>query len=342
MSDQFWAGMAIILMSGVFNGSFALPMKYSRRWQWENTWLVFSFVSLLLIPGALAGGLVPNLWEVYRDVRTPALVFPLVFGFLWGIAQVTFGLGIKMVGVALTFAVVSGLGSLTGSLVPLLVFNPEDLFRPRGLLLLLSIPILIAGLVLYGIAGRRRENEQSALTAGTGLVQGSFAAGLAICIFTGIFGSSFNLGFAFGGDVIRSSVQHGAGALTATYAIWAVVLGAGFIPSFVYCGYLLVRNRSAALFLSAGSGRDALLGMAMGVIWATGIITYGIGATLVGRYGTSLGFMLFIAISILSANIFGLMTGEWRGTSSRTRKLLHGAVGVIMVAVVVLNLGGLF
>ncbi len=342
MSEHFWAGMAIILMSGVFNGGFALPMKYSRRWQWENTWLVFSSVALLVIPWSLAGGFVPDLSKVYSDVPMAALAYPLLFGFFWGIAQTTFGLGIKMVGVALTFAVVSGLGSLSGSLVPLLAFNPEDLFRPRGLLLLLSIPILIAGLVLYGIAGRRREREQTVPGAGPGIAHGSFAVGLAICIFTGIFGANFNLGFAFGGDVVRSSMQHGAGPLTATYAVWAVVLGAGFIPSLVYCSYLLVRKGSSALFISEGWGKEMFLAIAMGVIWAAGIITYGIGATLVGRYGTSIGFMLFISASILSANAFGLMTGEWRGTSSRTLRLLYGAVGVIMVAVVVLNLGGLF
>ena len=37
MSGHFWLGMAIIFVSGVLNGSFPAPMKYSRRWRWENT-----------------------------------------------------------------------------------------------------------------------------------------------------------------------------------------------------------------------------------------------------------------------------------------------------------------
>lgn len=342
MSEHFWLGMAIILASGVFNGGFALPMKYARRWQWENTWLVFACVSLVIVPWSLAAGFVPRLGEAYQGAASAALIYAPVFGFLWGIAQVTFGLGIKMVGIALTFAVVSGLASLSGSLVPILAFDPSDLFRPRGLLLLLSIPLLLIGLTLYALSGRRREKEQASASPGGMAGQGSFAAGLAICIFTGIFGANFNLGFAFGNDIIRSSVEQGASPLASTYAVWALVLGAGFFPNLIYCAYLLFRKRTWPLFICQGAAREGALGIAMGVLWVTGILSYGIGATLVGKYGTSLGFMLFIAASILCANGFGILAGEWRATSPKTRKLLFAALAFIVGAVAVLNLGGLF
>jgi L-rhamnose-H+ transport protein len=247
-----------------------------------------------------------------------------------------------MVGVALTFAVVSGLASLSGSLVPLLVFHPEDLFRPRGLLLLLSIPFLMVGLIFYAYAGRRREKEQADPNAGSSPPKSNFATGMALCIFTGIFGSSYNLGFAFGGDVIRVSQQHGAGPMTSTYPVWALVLGAGFIPNLAYCVYLLVKNGTAKLFTRSGSTREAFLALAMAATWITAVLGYGIGATLVGADGTSVGYMLFVAASILFANAYGLMAGEWKGTSTRTRRLLIAAVAFILIAVIVLNLGGLF
>ena len=342
MSDHFWLGMAIIFLAGVANGGFALPMKYSRRWQWENTWFVFATLSLVIVPWSLATAFVPQLGEVYRGVSSRALAYPVVFGFLWGFAQVTFGLALGMVGVALTFAVTSALGSLSGSLVPLLAFDPSGLFRPRGLLLLLSIPFLLLGLVLYGMAGRRREREQAARATDVLAAQGGFATGLALCIFTGIFGACFNVGFAFGNDVIRAALLHGATPVTSTYALWALVLSGGFVPNFVYCTYRLFRNRSWPLFLRSGSPREALLSVAMGVLWATAIFSYGIGATFVGKYGTSIGFMLFVASSILAANAFGILSGEWRGTVPTTKKLLVAAIALILAAVVVLNLGGLF
>jgi len=334
--------MAVILGSGALNAAFALPMKHSRSWKWENLWLVFSIVGILIVPWTLSLVLVPGLATVFSGVAPRALLLPLVFGLLWGFAQVTFGLSFRFVGVALTLAVVSGLASLSGSLIPLLVFHPEDIFRPRGLLLLLSIPFLIVGLVFYGFAGRRREKEQASPEGTSSLQRGSFATGMALCIFTGIFGSSYNLGFAFAGDIMRASSQHGAGPLTSTYPVWSLVLGAGFLPNLVYCVYLLRKNRTGVLFARGGSMRDAGLAVAMALTWIIGVLGYGIGATLVGAEGTSVGYMLFVASTILFGNAFGIMTGEWKGASARTKGFLAVAVAFILIAVIVLNLGGLF
>ena len=342
MSEHFWLGMAIIAASGALNGSFAAPMKSSRSWRWENTWLVFAVVALLILPWALAIRWVPHLVELYRKSPGSALVYPLAFGFLWGIAQVTFGLGIEAVGMALAFTVVSGLGCLFGSLIPLLALHPGGLLQPKGVLLLTSIPILIVGLVLYAKAGRSREREQASSDAPKSRLGYSFAAGLGICIFTGIVGSAWNLGFAFSGRLLELSKTLGAGPLVSPYAFWALILSAGFIPNLVYCAWLLSRSRSWALFKAPGSLREALLGSAMGLLWLSGIVGYGIGATLVGSYGTSVGFALFIAAQILWSNALGVLTGEWKATSARTRQILMAAVLVTLIAVGVLNLGGLF
>jgi L-rhamnose-H+ transport protein len=342
MADHFWLGMAVIFIGGALNGSFPLPMKYTRQWKWENTWLVFAATALLIIPWLLAAGFVHRLADVYRSVSTRALLAPLIFGFLWGIAQVTFGLGISAVGMALAFAVVAGLSCLTGALVPLLVLNPADLLRPRGILLLISMPILFAGLLLYGMAGRRREKEQKHADSATGTAAMAFMTGLAICIFTGIFGSNINLGFAFSGPILEKAVALGATPVTSTYASWALVLGAGFIPNLLYCFLLLFRNGTWALFRKPGWGRETGLGIAMGLLWLSGMVGYGIGATLVGKYGTSLGYTLFITAMILSSNFLGILTGEWKATSRTTRRVLAAAVVVILISVLVLNLGGLF
>jgi L-rhamnose-H+ transport protein len=340
VTEHFSLGMAIIFLSGALNGSFALPMKYARRWSWENTWLVFALVALILLPWSLAAGFVPHLGKVYQQTPGRLLAGQAAFGFMWGIAQCTFGLGIETVGMALAFTVVSGLACLSGSLVPLLVIDPGELIRPRGILLLISIPILLTGLVFYGKAGRRREREQSSEPSTQRRVSYSFKAGLGICVFTGIVGSAWNVGFAFSGPILRTSVAAGAGPLTSTYAVWAVILSAGFVPNFIYCAYLLSRNKTWPRFRAAPV-RETMLGVAMGFLWLSGIVGYGIGATFAGRYGTSIGFTLFIASQILASNTLGMLTGEWKQTSARTRQILMAAVAVTLVSVIVLNLGGL-
>lgn len=341
MTEHFWLGVLVVLVSGILNGSFPLPMKYARGWRWENTWLFFCALALLTFPWLLAAGFVPSLGEVYRGVPSRTLFYPIFFGFLWGIAQTTFGLGLKALGIAFAFAIVAGLGALFGSLAPILLLNPQDLFRPRGILLLVSIPILIAGLTLYAQAGRRRDQEQAAPGA-SAAAAGSFAVGLAICIFTGIVGPSWNLGFAYSGELIRKSQELGAGPVTSVYPVWPLVLSAGFVPNLLYCVYLLSRGRGWGLFFTAGWPREAALGLAMALLWLSGIIVYGMGAPMLGTYGPSVGFALFVSAQILISNTLGLLAGEWKGTSSATRRLIYVGIAVIIGAVAVLSLGGLY
>jgi len=319
-----------------------LPMKYARHWKWENTWLVFSIVGIFFLPWFMAFRFVPHLAEVYQSVPTRVLVLAVMFGFLWGIAQVTYGLSLKAVGLAVAVAIVSGLACLSGALVPLLVLNPADLLRARGVFLLCSMPILFLGLRIYGVAGRSREKEQQTGNP-TEVSQGAnFKTGLALCIFTGVFASCFNLGFAFSGDIIRKSIESGAWAATGGYGVWSLVLGAGFFPNLFYCLYRLLRNRTFTAFLQKDWLRETLLAVSMAVVWMSGLLLYGAGATLAGKYGTSVGFTLFVAMSVLSSTVLGVLTGEWKSTSARTRKLLATGVAQILISVVVLNLGGLF
>ena len=342
MTREFVIGMTILFLAGLSNGSFAWPMKYARHWKWENTWLLFTFLALFVLPLLLTLEFVPQVGELYSTAPLKELLPALIFGFLWGIAQTTFGIGIAAVGMALAIAVVVGLTGSLGSLIPMLVLHPGELHSARGIALLVSLPILILGLVLYGVAGRRREKEQPPPAADSLAPKMSFAVGLAICIFTGVFGSMLNLGFAFSGALQHRSESLGANPVFATYAVWMVVLTAGFIPNLTYCSYLLLRNHTWPLYSAHGRLREAALCLAMAALWLGGVFGYGMGSRFLKGSGTSFGFAVVICATVLISNLLGLFMGEWEGTTRRTRHLLAGAVATVLLSLIVLALGGIF
>jgi L-rhamnose-H+ transport protein len=191
------------------------------------------------------------------------------------------------------------------------------------------------------MAGHRREREQAAPASQAAAPARSFAAGLAICIFTGVFGSSINLGFAFSGEIVRRSLELGGTPTTSTFAIWTLVFGASFIPNLVYCSYLLSRDGGWRRFRAQGSSKELAFALVMAVLSLGAFIGYGRGALVMGKYGTSVGWALFVASTVVASNVAGLLMGEWKGTSSRTRGLLFAAVAVLLATVVVLNVGGI-
>ena len=41
--------LAMVLIAGLINGSFAAPMKFMTRWEEENIWLIFSFWGFIIL-----------------------------------------------------------------------------------------------------------------------------------------------------------------------------------------------------------------------------------------------------------------------------------------------------
>jgi L-rhamnose-H+ transport protein len=124
MGNSVAWGLAWVLFGGFFNGSFTLPMKRMPGWRWENTWLPYSLVGMIIIPWAFAASTVPHLADVYHQVTWPTLISVAVFGAGWGIGSTLFGLGIARVGMALGFAIILGITASIGSLLPLVVLHP--------------------------------------------------------------------------------------------------------------------------------------------------------------------------------------------------------------------------
>lgn len=331
-------GLAIVTLSGTLTASFPLPMKYSQKWHWENTWLVYATLALLIIPLTLAVWAMPHLFSFYLSVPPRILLLPLLFGFGWGIAQVTFGLSIARVGMAMAFAIVIGLSSLLGSIIPLAFFHPEALIGWPGIVLLASAVLLVWGLVLYARAGRERDLNANALSATPS--RRTFLNGLLLCIFTGCFGSMINMGFVFGGKIADQAMRRGVPGERATLCVWAVVLAAGYLPNAIYTLYLLRQNHSANAFRRCFL-RETLLAFAAAVLWLFGMIGYGIGAGVMGTYGNSIGFAACMAVLLLWSSALGVFAGEWRIAPPRARSRMRFAVGFITASMLTLGFGSL-
>jgi len=336
--DNFGAGLLVMLVSGWLNSAFPLPLKFARGWKWENTWLVFSILTFWLLPWAVACSFNPGLGAIF--VNTPWKNFAPAagFGLVWGFAQVTFGLSFPLVGMAMSFAIVIGLCGVLGSFIPMAVFHPDQLLGVRGAALLASTLILAAGLRLYTQAARQREADSN--PAGRSESRSNYRLGLILCVFTGVLGSALNLGFALSDTLAKRLTGAGSTPLAASFAVWAVVLVGGSIPNLAYSIYLLMRNRTFACF-GAGLGREFILAAAMSVLWLGGTLGYGVGATLMGAYGTSIGYAIYVTILILGSTIMGVMTGEWRAAKPGSYRRMKAALGVIVAAVLILSATGL-
>jgi len=330
-NKQLLAGLLLVILGGVMEGAYALPLKFTPKWNWENTWGMASLSALLLVPWTLAVITVPNLLDLYRQISVVTIAWTLLFGMAWGIGGVLLGLSINMVGIALGFSIVLGIIAIDGSLIPLLWHDPEKILSGGGLWFLASMLVFMIGTGICAVAGKRKEEE--ATPNHTDRKGGYFRIGLILCIISGLMCGCVNFALIFGTEITHRATELGTRPLFAADALWALVFTTNYLANIVYCVYLVWRNKSSDRFFAKGTGGYWLQAILMGIVWATGIVVYGIGAFKLGRYGAFIGFPAMIATSILTANLLGWLTGEWKSVSTRVSRIMLLGVGTLVIAI---------
>ena len=335
MTTSLLIGIALTLLAGLMSGNCMLPMKFNRSWKWENIWLVFSVVSLIILPWALALGLVDHLFETYRSLSLLQIAIPFLFGAGWGIAQVLFGISVQRLGLGLAYAIIVGLGALLGTLVPLFIQHRSQVSGKALFEILAGVAVMIVGISLSTWGGQIRERafHQDAESRPAN----GYLAAVLLAILCGVMAPMLNFSFAFGQDIARQATLLGNSELHAAYAVWPVGLAGGFIPNIAYSLYLLRKNRSWPIFKLASS--EMLLPISMGVLWMGAFALYGMSATYLGALGTSIGWGLFQIFMIMTATLSGVLTGEWKKAPTSSRLLLVSGFACLAGATTLLAMG---
>ena len=343
-------GLLILVVAGVTNGSFTLPMKFTRRWEWENTWLIYTVWALVLFPPVMAWLTVPGLGGIYATApgaASLALVVALC-GAGWGVSQIFFGLAVEGVGIALAFSVILGLAAAVGSLEPLLRQHPAELLQPVGLQVLGGVGLVLLGVGICALAGRRREAAQRQAAHSTGGAAGTAVAaaptqhtsvvrGLFYCVISGVGSALVNIGFTEGHPLQVYAQSQGIAAIWAPNVIWLPLMLAGGIPGLIYCGYLVKKKRTGDRFRQAGTGGYWWLAGLMAAFWFGSTLLYGIGAGKLGNLGTVLGWPVFMSLIVITASVHGLRTGEWKGSGQTPLRIMYSGIAVLILAIVVLS-----
>jgi L-rhamnose-H+ transport protein len=340
MTNIFW-GLLIVIIAAIFQGSFAVPMAYARTWKWENSWIMFSIFGMIILNLIFSIISIPNLFQIYSSSSITELLVPVLFGLLFGIGAITFGLGLTSVGFALGYAVMLGTGLGIGTFIPLVVLHPEEIFTSKGMFVLLGLLVTISGIAISGYAGTRKEREQGK-SAGeiTRDSRFSMKIGILICILSAICSSAINIGFVFSKPLVNNALASGAPDNWAGNAVWALLFSFGGIVNIIYCLYLMGKNKSSKAFRSEGSFKNFILLFFMSLMWIGSFILYGVGATMMGSWGTVIGWAVYMALSIAMGNFWGIVQGEWKGASNLTKGLMARGVVIIIFAIFILAYSG--
>lgn len=332
-------GLILVLLAGLLQGTFILPMTLVRKWGWEHTWATFSLLGMIVFNWIITLLFVPNILAIYAASPRWDLAILALFGFGWGVGAVLFGLGMARLGMALGYPIIMGLIASLGALIPLVVFFPQALFTTKGLVLLAGTTVVILGIVVCSVAGSRRI---SSVTKSDAVPGHTLATGLIIAVLAGVLSCLPNVGMAFSKNVTGVAEAVGLSRAWSGNTVWALLFTLGSVANLAYCLLLMFRKNTLREYWNAETPRNLGLSALMALMWIGSFYLYGAGAARLGRWGLIAGWPLFISISIVVGNIWGLWRGEWQGTTASSRKLLNVGLTILIVAVVVVALSNSF
>jgi L-rhamnose-H+ transport protein len=332
-------GIFLHAVGGVAAGSFYAPCKKVKSWAWETYWLALGVFAWVIVPLAMAFLATPQFAEVLKASPKGALGMSFLFGLLWGIGAITFGLSVRYLGMSLGIAISLGFCAAFGTLIPPLIDGSfsEIIKTTSGWITLGGIGLCLVGIAVCGKAGMIREKTK---TKSEGSGESRFGIGIVVAVFAGIMSSSMAFAFKAGAPVQAMAIEMDVLPVRSNIPLLVIILWGGFITNAVWCIYLGLRNRSLKDHVdsSAPRLRNWLLCAAAGTAWYFQFFFYGMGETQMGDYNF-VSWSLHMAFVIVSGNMIGLLTGEWKGCPGRGVAWLYGGTAILILATCIIGMG---
>ncbi len=345
-------GVLFHWLGGLSSASFYVPYKRIRRWSWEIFWLTGGVFSWLIAPWVFASLRTHDLPGVLGNTPGNVWFWCYFWGLMWGLGGLTFGLTMRYLGLSLGMAVALGLTTVIGTLGPPIFHGDLGAIGATtgGKVTFLGIALTLIGVAIVARAGHAKELELGGGGANAGVIEFNLRKGLLIAVFSGVMSGCFAWGLDAGQPIRELTLAAGTDPLSQGLPVLCVVLLGGFTSNFIWCSWLIHRNRSGGEFIGRpGPAADAdgqppkllrnyLLAALGGTLWYFQFFFYTMGESQMGRYAFS-SWTLHMASIILFSTLWGFVLKEWTGASRSTRALVWVGIAVLIASTVVIGAG---
>lgn len=335
---EIFIGLLIIAVGAFCQSSSYVPINKIKDWSWESYWMVQGVFAWLVLPfwGAMLA--VPaghSLFELFCG-HGFNVAMTMLFGVLWGIGGLTFGLSMRYLGVALGQSIALGtcaaLGTIMGPVL-LYVFFPEmNALSSLTFSVILGVVVTLAGIAVIGVAGSMKAASLSEEEKKAAVRDFNFTKGLAIALLAGFMSGCFNVGLTFGSDIHFGSLT--PDMYKTLPATLLVTLG-GFMTNAAYCLYQNGRNHTWGDYRNRKVWGNNIVYCALaGALWYSQFFGLSLGKGFLTESPTlmTLSFCILMALNVVFSNVWGIILKEWKGCSQKTINVLIAGIIILILS----------
>ncbi len=336
-------GILLIAIGSLGAASFYVPFKKVKQWSWESYWIMQGLAAWIIIPWIFAFITVPSgsLMDIIHDAPSNSKWLAIMFGALWGVGGLTFGLSIRYMGIALGQSIVLGLAAALGTLIPAFV-SGDNLFSSKaGILTLIGVAIALVGIALIGFAGALKNKNLTEEERKAAVKEFALKKGLLIALLSGVMSASFAFGFQAGIPIEEAAAAAGTNPLFVSNPSLIFILMGGFVTNLIYCVYLNIKNKTYKDYFSVSPGvfmNNIAFTFLAGFLWFLQFHFYGMGKSQVPEAMQAFSWSILMSLNIAMANIWGLFLKEWKGVNKKTMMVLVTGILILILSTFVINL----
>ena len=337
-------GLFIIAVGSLGQSSSYVPIKKVKNWAWESFWLVQGIFAWLVFPylGALLA--VPEghtLGEIIASGDGAAWK-ALFFGVLWGVGGLTFGLSMRYLGVALGQSIALGTCSAFGTLIPAMLAGTK-LFEGKGLILLISVSVAIAGIAVIGFAGSLRAQNMTDEQKKAAVKDFALGQGLLVALLAGVMSACFSLGIEAAAPIREAAIAMGTEALYAGLPAILIITVGGFMTNAVYCLFQNVKNKTLKDYFGVPANvfiNNILFTALAGILWYSQFFGLELGKSFLtpGTVMMAFSWSILMSLNITFSNVWGIILKEWKGVKPATIGVLVLGMGILIFSLIIPNL----
>ena len=329
-------GLLIIAIGAFCQSSCYVPINKVKEWSWESYWLtqgVFAWIVFPLLGALLAVPEGHSLMELFAASSSFNIWMTVLFGALWGVGGLTFGLSMRYLGVALGQSIAlgtcAGLGTIMGPVLLNIFFPEKDALSRLTFAVILGVVVTLIGIAIIGVAGSMKSASLSEEEKKAAVKDFNFPKGLAIALLAGFMSGCFNVGLEFGKDINFGNLT--PDMYKTLPATLLVTLG-GFVTNAAYCFYQNAHNNTWGDYRNGSVWPNNLLFCALaGGLWYSQFfgLSLGKGFLTSSETLTTLSFCILMALNVVFSNVWGIILKEWKGCSPKT-------IAVLILGIIVL------
>ena len=332
-------GLLIIAIGSFGQSSSYVPIKKVKSWSWESFWLVQGIFAWLVFPllGALlaipAGSNLLQLWGAGGTMSA------MIYGVLWGVGGLTFGLSMRYLGVALGQSIALGTCAGFGTLFPAL-FAGKDLLQGDGLMLLIGVCITLTGIAVIGYAGSLRSKNMTEEEKRAAVKEFALTKGLLVALLAGLMSACVALGLDAGTPIKEAALAGGVGAIYAGLPVIFLVTLGGFFTNAAYCLQQNMKNKTGHEYFSVQKSvliNNLLFCALAGVLWYSQFFGLEMGKSFLMDSPVLLAFSwsILMALNVTFSNVWGMLLKEWKGVSGSTISVLLLGLAILISSIIV-------